>query len=118
MRAIDAALADISRQELMSRWDPDAMGKADVYGVNPDDPEAKLREYIDHRNQREQEISAAIEAGLHTIPEIVARVYAAYPVALHIPARSSVCSHLRKLEREGRVRRSGEPPLDAHWYIA
>ncbi len=78
---------------------------------------AKLREYIDHRNQREQEILAALRTGLGGIPEIVARVYAAYPVALHLPARSSVCSHLLKLEREGRVRRSGAAPLDARWAL-
>ena len=82
------------------------------------DGRAKLREYIDHRNQREQEIVAALRAGLTAIPEIVARVYAAYPTALHLPARSSVCSHLLKLERDGRVRRSGEAPLDAHWSLA
>jgi glyoxylase-like metal-dependent hydrolase (beta-lactamase superfamily II) len=79
------------------------------------DGRAKLREYIDHRHQREQEIVAALRAGLSAIPEIVARVYAAYPVALHGPAKSSVCSHLLKLEREGRVRRSGAAPLDASW---
>jgi ribonuclease/clavin/mitogillin len=82
------------------------------------DGRAKLREYIDHRHQREREIVAALRAGLTAIPEIVARVYAAYPVALHLPARSSVCSHLLKLEREGRVRRSGAAPLDAHWSLA
>jgi endoribonuclease LACTB2 len=81
------------------------------------DGRAKLREYIDHRNQREQEILAALRADLHRIPEIVARVYAAYPVALHMPARASVCSHLLKLEREGRVRRSSGPPLEAHWSL-
>jgi endoribonuclease LACTB2 len=79
---------------------------------------AKLREYIDHRNQREQEILAALGAGLRGIPEIVARVYAAYPAALHLPARSSVCSQLLKLEREGRVRRTGAAPLDASWELA
>ncbi len=82
------------------------------------DGKAKLREYIDHRNQREQEILAALRAGLSEIPEIVARVYAAYPAALHLPARSSVCSHLRKLEREGRVQRTGAAPLDARWSLA
>ena len=79
---------------------------------------AKVREYIDHRNQREQEILAALRADLHAIPDIVARVYAAYPVALHAPARASVCSHLLKLEREGRVVRTGAAPLDAHWALA
>jgi endoribonuclease LACTB2 len=79
---------------------------------------AKVREYIAHRNQREREIVAALEAGLSAIPDIVARVYAAYPVALHAPARASVCSHLFKLEREGRVQRSAGPPLDALWTLA
>jgi glyoxylase-like metal-dependent hydrolase (beta-lactamase superfamily II) len=79
---------------------------------------AKVREYIDHRNQREQEILAALRADLHGIPEIVARVYAAYPVALHMPARASVCSHLLKLEREGRVVRTGAAPLEARWSLA
>ena len=81
------------------------------------DGRAKLREYIDHRHEREGQILAALRAGLTAIPEIVARVYAAYPVALHGPARSSVCSHLLKLEREGRVRRSGAVPLDAQWSL-
>ncbi len=76
---------------------------------------AKLQEYIDHRNAREREILEALRGGLETIPEIVARVYVAYPPALHAPARHSVCSHLRKLEREGRVRRDGDVPLDARW---
>ncbi|HKA14121.1 MAG TPA: MBL fold metallo-hydrolase [Myxococcota bacterium] len=80
---------------------------------------AKLREYIVHRREREQEILAALRAGLSAIPEIVARVYAAYPIELHRPARSSVCSHLLKLEREGRVRRCGAAaPLDAEWSLA
>ena len=79
---------------------------------------AKIREYIDHRNQREQEILAALRADLHLIPDIVTRVYAAYPVALHAPARASVCSHLLKLEREGCVVRTGAAPLDAHWALA
>ena len=81
------------------------------------DGRAKIREYIDHRHQREREILDALRADLHAIPDIVARVYAAYPVALHAPARASVCSHLLKLEREGRVRRSGEAPLEALWSL-
>ena len=76
---------------------------------------AKLAEYVAHRNAREREILQALDAGDRTIPEIVARVYAAYPPALHGPARHSVCSHLRKLEREGRVRRDGAVALDARW---
>jgi len=77
--------------------------------------EAKIREYIAHRNEREDQILAALHDGCARIPEIVARVYAAYPRQLHAAAGSSVCSHLIKLEREGRARREGEPPLEAAW---
>jgi hypothetical protein len=46
-------------------------------------------------------------------------VYAAYPVALHAPAGQSVCSHLIKLEREGRAARCDDvKPIDAIWQLA
>jgi glyoxylase-like metal-dependent hydrolase (beta-lactamase superfamily II) len=80
--------------------------------------EAKVRDYIAHRNEREEQIQDALRDGLATIPDIVARVYAAYPEAFHLPARSSVCSHLLKLEREGRVRREGAAALEASWTLA
>ena len=89
-----------------------------AHGPRIGDGVAKLREYIEHRNAREREILEALRRGDETIPAIVARVYAAYPPALHVPARLSVCSHLKKLEREGRVRRQGSVPLDARWSLA
>ena len=89
-----------------------------AHGPRIDDGVAKLAEYVAHRSAREREIVAALADGPRAIPEIVARVYAAYPVALHGPARQSVCSHLTKLEREGRVRRDGAVPLDARWRLA
>jgi endoribonuclease LACTB2 len=89
-----------------------------AHGPKIPDGTAKLREYIAHRNAREREILDALEAGLSAIPDIVARVYAAYPVSLHGPARQSVCSHLVKLEREGRVLRRGDPPIEARWSLA
>jgi hypothetical protein len=46
---------------------------------------------------------------------MVRRIYAAYPEALHGAAAMSVASHLRKLEREGRVQRSGDDALAARW---
>jgi len=89
-----------------------------AHGPRIGDGVAKIREYIDHRNAREIEILEALRRGDETIPAIVARVYAAYPPALHGPARHSVCAHLKKLEREGRVQRHGEVPLDARWSLA
>jgi len=86
-----------------------------AHGPRIDAGTEKLREYIAHRLEREQQILAALRDGLSLITEIVARVYAAYPQALHAAARHSVCSHLLKLEREGRATRDGEPPLEARW---
>lgn len=91
---------------------------------------AKLREYIAHRAEREQQILNALASGPLGVMEIVRIVYAAYPAALHAAAAQSVIQHLRKLEREGRVHRApraGEAPrvgaerganeLDARWSI-
>ena len=73
---------------------------------------------IDHRNEREVQIIEALRPGPKAIPEIVKVVYAAYPVALHAPAGQSVCSHLLKLEREGRASRDGAAPIDAIWRLS
>lgn len=82
------------------------------------DGPAKLREYLAHRRERERQILEALRRA-DTIAEIVKIVYAAYPVALHAAAGQSVASHLLKLEREGRVRRSpSDGPLAARWTLA
>lgn len=86
-----------------------------AHGPRIDDGVAKIREYISHRQAREQQILAALRDGPARVAEIVALVYAAYPVALHAAAGLSVCSHLVKLEREGRVTRVGDLPLEALW---
>jgi glyoxylase-like metal-dependent hydrolase (beta-lactamase superfamily II) len=68
------------------------------------DPPAKLREYVDHRLQRESQVLAALAAGDRTPAEIVARVYADVDARLHPAAELSVRAHLVKLVREGRAR--------------
>ena len=90
-----------------------------AHGPRISDGEAKIREYIDHRNERERQILATLDAGLTLISEMVAQIYAAYPKALHAAAAVSVTSHLLKLEREGRVaREAGDDPLAARWSAA
>jgi glyoxylase-like metal-dependent hydrolase (beta-lactamase superfamily II) len=68
------------------------------------DPPTKLREYVDHRLQRESQVLAALAAGDRTPAEIVARVYADVDARLHPAAELSVRAHLVKLVREGRAR--------------
>ncbi len=60
---------------------------------------------------------AAMRDGNATIPDIVELVYAAYPDPLKMAARASVCSHLQKLEQEGRVRREGDEPIASAWHL-
>ena len=77
---------------------------------------AKLREYIAHRGERERQILVALGQGDAPIAAIVKRVYTDVPEVLHAAAAQSVASHLRKLEREGRARRTdGRPPFEAVW---
>ena len=80
------------------------------------DGPAKLREYIAHRGAREAQILAALAAGDADTRTIVKRVYTDVPEALHAAAAHSVAAHLRKLEREGRVRRCDDrEALAALW---
>jgi glyoxylase-like metal-dependent hydrolase (beta-lactamase superfamily II) len=67
------------------------------------DAESKLREYVDHRLQRESQVLAALAAGDRTAAEIVGRVYADVDQELHPAAELSVRAHLVKLVREGKA---------------
>jgi endoribonuclease LACTB2 len=71
------------------------------------DGAAKLAEYLAHRRAREDQLLALLaeQAAPAPVDALVAVIYAAYPVALHVPARGSLLHHLHKLEEEGRVRR-------------
>ncbi len=72
------------------------------------DATGKIREYIAHRELREEQILERLRAGVPQVEAMVAHIYADVPEFLHAAAASSVRSHLRKLEREGRVRHSAE----------
>lgn len=103
MRSLDRLLAE----------GPTAIYPA--HGPKIENGRAKLREYIEHRHERERQVLDALDAGLTSIEAIVKRVYAAYPEALHSAAAWTVANQLLKLEGEGRVDRDGEEPLAAHW---
>lgn len=72
------------------------------------DPQAKITEYIGHRRMRERQVLDALYGGARTIREMVARIYADVPKALHRLAEESVWNHLVKLAEEHRVRRTEE----------
>jgi endoribonuclease LACTB2 len=63
-----------------------------------------VRWYIDHRQQREQQVLAALGKGLATVEEITREVYPAdLPAGLRRGAEQNVATHLEKLANEGRV---------------
>ena len=70
------------------------------------DPAPVLDYYIEHRRQREEEVLAALDAGVQTVEAIVARIYATYDTALWGAAGLSVRAHLEKLRRDGRATES------------
>lgn len=78
-----------------------------AHGPCIEDGPAKVREYIDHRNDRERQILEALGSDTKEVIEIVRSVYAGYPETLYPAAGQSVTSHLVKLEAEGRVARAG-----------
>ena len=83
------------------------------------DGEMKIREYIAHRQKREDQILAALGEGPLAISEIVVRIYAGYPDSLYQAAGESVGSHLRKLENEGRATTvKGRAAAPVRWELA
>jgi glyoxylase-like metal-dependent hydrolase (beta-lactamase superfamily II) len=90
-----------------------------AHGPLIEDGQGKIREYLEHRREREREILAALEGRPMLVMEIVEIVYAAYPKVLHPAAAQSVTQHLLKLEREKRVTRQPDgEPLSARWALS
>jgi glyoxylase-like metal-dependent hydrolase (beta-lactamase superfamily II) len=75
------------------------------HGPVVDDAEAKLREYLDHRADRERQVLEGLSNGPKTPEELVPLIYQDYPAELHPAAARSVLAHLLKLVQEGRATR-------------
>ncbi|MGH7814567.1 MAG: MBL fold metallo-hydrolase [Candidatus Binataceae bacterium] len=78
-----------------------------AHGPAVRNPKEKIREYIAHRELRERQVLDALAGGPREVMEIVKAIYTDVPEYLHAAAASSVRSHLRKLNRDGRVVEEG-----------
>jgi glyoxylase-like metal-dependent hydrolase (beta-lactamase superfamily II) len=76
------------------------------HGPPIDRPYEKIAEYVAHRLMREAQIVAAVAAGVDRIAEMVPRLYAEVPAALHGMASLTVRAHLDKLVADERVTES------------
>ena len=86
------------------------------------DGPSNVKTYISHRNKREQQIVGVLEAPPPgdepwTTWAIVTQIYKDYPRNLWDEAAHSVDSHLRKLEKEGRVEALGGAGKDVMWEL-
>jgi glyoxylase-like metal-dependent hydrolase (beta-lactamase superfamily II) len=74
------------------------------HGPIVDDAQAKIAEYIAHREMRERELLDALaERGAQTIPELVVRIYGTARTELYPAMARQLLAHLIALEAEGRV---------------
>jgi len=72
-------------------------------------PQAFVRSLIAHRQGREAQIMAVLEAGPQSIPAMVERMYADVPKQLHGAAARSVLAHLIHMAGDGRVKADPQP---------
>lgn len=87
------------------------------HGPVVDHPGAVIDDYLAHREERERQVLAAVEAGAGDPAAVVRAVYVDVPEHLHAAAEYSVRAHLRKLVDEQRVPPSllaGAPPPLVH----
>jgi glyoxylase-like metal-dependent hydrolase (beta-lactamase superfamily II) len=73
------------------------------HGPEVHDPQAKIAEYIAHRQQREDRLVAAIEHGERSRAALLGEVWDDVPEQLRGPAAIAMQAHLEKLEDEGRL---------------
>lgn len=73
------------------------------HGAAIDDAGAAIKEYIDHRLAREQQIVDAVKGGAGTIGAIVDVVYASVPAGLRPAAVHQVAVQVRKLSQDSAV---------------
>ena len=78
------------------------------HGPLVDEVQAKLSEYLQHRQQREQQLLQALQADSArpcSALQLVLRVYPPLSPAVQSAAVQNVVLHLEKLQLEGRIRR-------------
>ena len=75
------------------------------HGPLIENPREYIIEYIHHRNEREQQIVSALkEGGEMTSWDIMMKIYTDVDQRLRRAADGNVRTHLRKLEKEGRIK--------------
>ena len=72
------------------------------------EPGRKIRELIDHRLEREQQVLTYLERGRGSVVDLVSEIYPELDERLVELARKQVQAHLTKLVQDGRVTLTGD----------
>lgn len=86
-----------------------------THGPAIKDPKPFVRAFIAHREDRERQILAQLEAGRTRIQDMVPIMYAAVDKRLYPAAARSVFAHMEHLVARGLVRVDGKPTLGAEY---
>jgi glyoxylase-like metal-dependent hydrolase (beta-lactamase superfamily II) len=81
-----------------------------THGPAIERPKPFVGALIEHRRERERQILACIEAGIHRIPEMIPRMYAQTPVILYPAAARSVLAHVLHMIDRGLLQHSENEP--------
>lgn len=101
MAAYFASLEKVRARDDLSLWP--------THGPPVMDPKPFIEAVIEHRKAREVQIAACLADGIETIPDMVARMYAAVDTALHPAAALSVYAHMIHMVGDGRAACDGDP---------
>lgn len=74
------------------------------------EPRERLREYVEHRLERERRLVEALAQGARSIEELLDSAWAEVPGELRLAATVTLVAHLDKLEEEGRLPDGVERP--------
>ncbi len=67
------------------------------------EPERKIKELIEHRLEREQQVLSRLGQGRRSVSDLVADIYPELDRRLEVLARKQIGAHLEKLVRDGKV---------------
>lgn len=91
-----------------------------THGPSIPDPTAYVRSFIDHREEREEQIVGYLTSGPQKIADFVPTMYEGYDKRLWYPAAGSVHAHMLHLVETGRavvVDDHGDPKLTATYAL-
>lgn len=78
------------------------------HGPTVSEPNRKMTELIEHRQQREEQIAGLVASGRTDIPSLLKAIYPELDKRLNMMATGQIISHLHKLQSDGKLRLEGK----------